>query len=112
MNQQEATATIANLLTSARTSIETALSMGREHNVPVDLNIVGLGGDDMWYVSEQDWLEGRLEELKYDYPEETGEDYEAEVKRINDELAEIRSAGGFDSYGYKQTGWMSSSTNC
>lgn len=107
MDQQEATSTIANLLSSARMSIEAALTMGREHNVPVDIGALGIS-DDMWYVGEFEIREELRDRHCLDPQNPTAEELE-EVER---EFEEIKANGGYDSYGYKQMGWMSSSTNC
>jgi hypothetical protein len=112
MNQQEATRLISNLLETAKNSVEAALTLGRENNVPVDLNIVGLGGaDDMWYVSEHDYRQ----ELEQEYAWENGGPdqplTEEQEQQVEERLQAIRDGGGYDN-GYKVLGWMSSSTNC
>lgn len=110
MEQQEATRLISNLLETAKNSVEAALTLGRENDVPVDLNIVGLGGaDDMWYVSEHDYREELLDELKYEYPD--GDIPQERLDEVEERVQSIRDEGGYDN-GYKVLGWMSSSTNC
>jgi hypothetical protein len=107
MDQQEATKLISNMLQMAHGLIEGSLTLGREFDVPVNLNIVGLSGDDMWYVSPEDYEE----EVREQYTEEELERPEIQ-EEIKERLREVAENNGYDSEGYKKTGWMSSSMQC
>lgn len=101
MDKQQITKIIADNLESARILIEQALNLGQQHGIPVDLTRTGVArNDDVWYT---DPLE-KLEEMKEEYGEDS-EEYLSFKQRVEE-------GDPFDDYGYKQWGWMSSSTNC
>jgi hypothetical protein len=119
MTPQEATMTVSNLLESARTAIESAMSLGKEYGIPVNLNKIGgsIDASDMWYVAEEEHRQEYIRDNFLEYDVTSGnyiqrELTEEEKKEIEEYMQNLRDCGGYDSYGTKVLGWMSSSTNC
>lgn len=100
MNEQEATQTISDNLETAKRLIDEALTLGREFDVPVNLNKTGLGSSEMWYTDPRDYLD----DVKNDYGEDSDE-YRRAKELVDEGYA-------YDDNGYQVWGWMSSSTNC
>lgn len=112
---QKVAARIAELLETARLASEEAMSLGKQHNVPVNLGSIGIT-EDMWYVDpaeyRQQYIEENILELDDNFNPIERELTTEETQQVNDYMVEVENSGGYDDYGNKILGWMSSSTNC
>lgn len=115
---QEIVTKISNNLQEANKLIEEALTLGKEHGIPVDLgSLAHMSDDGMWYVDEAEYRQEyiidnygvyNVETSEYDTPELTPK----QLAEVEEHMAGVREDGGYGPYGQKVLGWMSSSTNC